>query len=116
MTTKREADLRALYDAFNDRDLEAVTAAMAPDVDWPNGWEGGRLSGRDSVRDYWERQWREIRPAMRVTRISEQADGTVEVGVRLVVRDPSGMVLDRSDVVHRYEFTGPLVQRMQVKP
>lgn len=114
--TERENSLRALYAAFNERDLEAVTAAMAPDVDWPNGWEGGRLVGRDSVRDYWVRQWREVRPAMRVQRVSEQPDGTVEVGVRLVVRDPGGTVLDRSDVVHVYEFAGPLVQRMRPKP
>lgn len=115
MTTEREASLRALYGAFNDRDLEAVTAAMAPDVDWPNGWEGGRLTGRDSVRDYWERQWQQVRPAMRVTRIGERPDGTVAATVRLVVRDPTGTVLDRSDVVHVYEFTGALVQRMWVE-
>ena len=114
MTNARVDDVRALYDAFNERDLEAVVAAMAPDVDWPNGWEGGRLLGRESVRDYWERQWTQVRPTMRVQKVSELPDGTVSARVRLVVRDPSGTLLDRSDVVHVYEFTGRLVQRMQI--
>ena len=113
--TPREDSVRALYEAFNDRDLDAVTAAMAPDVDWPNGWEGGRLVGRESVAAYWERQWAQIRPAMTVRRVSERPDGTVEARVRLVVRDPVGALLDRSDVVHVYEFVGSLVRRMHVE-
>ena len=112
MTIDRTERVRELYRAFNERDLDAVIAAMAPDVDWPNGWEGGRLVGRDSVRDYWERQWAQVRPTTVVRTISRRADDTVEAKVRLVVRDPSGVVLSRSDVVHVYTFMGHLVQRM----
>lgn len=114
MTTERAERVRALYEAFNDRDLDAVVAAMTTDVDWPNGWEGGRLDGRDSVREYWKRQWTRIRPLMQVRTISERPDGTVEAKVRLVVRDPSGLVLERSDVTHVYDFEGKLVRRMTV--
>jgi ketosteroid isomerase-like protein len=39
---KREL-LKAAYRAFNARDIEGVLALMAPNVDWPNGMEGGRL-------------------------------------------------------------------------
>lgn len=35
--------LRAVYAAFNRREIETVLALMSDDVDWPNGWEGGRL-------------------------------------------------------------------------
>ncbi len=115
MTTGHADSLRALYQAFNNRDLDAVLAAMAPDVDWPNGWEGGRLSGRDEVRDYWERQWREIRPMTIVRHIRDRSDGTVEARVRLVVRDPAGNVLERSEVTHVYEFEGPHVRRMTLE-
>jgi ketosteroid isomerase-like protein len=52
----REEPLRALYRAFNARDVDTVLAAMAEDVDWPNGWEGGRVVGHEAVRRYWERQ------------------------------------------------------------
>jgi hypothetical protein len=30
------------YAAFNGRDIDAVLAVMHPEVDWPNGMEGGR--------------------------------------------------------------------------
>ena len=30
-----------------------MLAAMHPAVDWPNGWEGGRVAGREEVRSYW---------------------------------------------------------------
>ena len=29
-------------------------------VDWPNAWEGGRVSGRDAVAAYWARQFEQI--------------------------------------------------------
>lgn len=115
VTAGRSDILRALYEAFNGRDLDAVLGAMSPDVDWPNGWEGGRLTGRAGVRGYWERQWAEVRPTAIVTKIVERPDGTVAVRVRQVVRDPTGAVLARSDVVHVYEFDGPLVKRMTVE-
>lgn len=52
----------SLYAAFNARDIDTVLAAMTSDVDWPNGWEGGRIVGHDDVRDYWERQWAAVDP------------------------------------------------------
>ena len=112
---RREALLRALYQAFNDRDIDTVLAAKTPDVDWPNGWEGGRVVGHAEVRSYWERQWAQIRPSVRVKAFREHPDGTTEVRVRLVVRDPSGAVLDRSDVSHVYEFAGDLIRSMDVR-
>lgn len=115
VTANRADSVRALYASFNDRDLDAVVSAMAADVDWPNGWEGGRLLGREEVREYWERQWREIRPTTVVRDIVERSDGTVEARVRLVVRDPAGNVLVRSDVTHVYEFVGLQVRRMTVE-
>lgn len=116
MATERADSVRDLYESFNERDLDAVIAAMTPDVEWPNGWEGGRLLGRDEVREYWERQWKQIRPNTIVRAIQERSDGTVEARVRLVVRDPAGQVLERSDVTHVYEFAGPLVRRMTIEP
>ena len=44
-----------VYEAFNARDIDTVLGALHPDVDWPNGWESGRIVGRDGVRDYWTR-------------------------------------------------------------
>lgn len=111
----REHRLRRLYKAFNDRDIDTVLSAMAPDVDWPNGWEGGRLIGHDDVRRYWESQWAELRVAVIPTSVTERLDGGADVRIRQVVRDPTGAVLERTYVRHVYEFTGSLVQRMAVE-
>ena len=48
-----EQVLRSAYRAFNARDVEAAIALMQPEVDWPKAWDGGRVSGRAAVRDFW---------------------------------------------------------------
>jgi SnoaL-like domain len=41
--------LKKTYAAFNARDSDAVLSTLHPDVDWPNGWEGGRVHGHAAV-------------------------------------------------------------------
>jgi hypothetical protein len=88
---------------------------MAPNVDWANGWEGGRVVGHDAVRDYWERQWAAIDSSAEPTAIGERPDGTIEVAVRLMARDNEGAVISDSEARHVYEFRGDLVQRMTIE-
>jgi hypothetical protein len=107
--------LRAMYDGFNARDIDAVLAAMSDDVDWPNGWEGGRLLGQEAVRDYWTRQWAAIDPRVDPLEIGPRADGRVEVQVRQLVRDLDGKVLADGTVVHVYEIRSGLVARMDIE-
>ena len=52
MAAEHEPFLRDLYAAFNARDVDAVLAHVHPDVDWPNAFEGGRVHGREAVREY----------------------------------------------------------------
>jgi SnoaL-like domain len=115
MPTDGEQLLRSLYDAFNARDVEAVLAAMSPAVDWPNGWQGGRLVGRDAVGRYWAAMWAELRPHVRPTAFTERDDGTVEVAVHQVFRDRAGTILEISDVRHVYAFDDGLVSRMDTE-
>ena len=42
--------LRRVYTAFNARDIDAVLSMMHPDVEWPNGMEGGYVYEHDEVR------------------------------------------------------------------
>jgi hypothetical protein len=112
----RRADrLRELYAAFNARDIDALLAAMTPDVDWPNAWEGGRVAGREAVRDYWTRQWAAIDPHVEPLGIAERPDGRVAVDVRQIVRGLDGAVLAEGRVRHVYAFSGDLVSRMDVE-
>jgi ketosteroid isomerase-like protein len=111
----REARLRSLYEAFNTRDVDACLAAMTPDVDWANGWEGGRVVGRDAVRSYWERQWAEIDSTAEPSGVTERPDGTIEVAVHLVARDKDGKLLHDAEGRHVYEFRGDLIARMTIE-
>jgi ketosteroid isomerase-like protein len=115
-TGDAEALLRRTYDAFNARDVDAVIATMRDDVDWPNAWEGGRVHGRDAVRDYWARQFAAIDPTVTPTAFAHRPDGRIAVTVRQVVRSPAGEVLSEGDVVHVYALRDGLVERMDVEP
>ena len=110
-----EVHLRALYRAFNARDVDAVLAAMAQDVDWPNAWEGGRVRGREAVRAYWARQWAAIDPHVEPEAIAPLPDGRVAVSVHQTVRDLAGQVVGESRVRHVYELRDGLVTRMDVE-
>ena len=113
--TPRETMLRSLYEAFNARDVDTCLAAMTPDVDWANGWEGGRVVGRDAVRDYWQRQWAAIDSSAEPTAVTERPDGAVEVSVHLVARDKEGKLLSDAHGRHVYDFREGLVRRMTIE-
>jgi len=111
---EHERLLRDLYDAFNRRDIEEAIAAMQPDVDWPNAWEGGRVVGREAVRDYWTRQFEAIDGRVEPTGFSVGEDGRISVSVHQVVRGLDGAVLADHMVTHVYAFRDGLVERMDV--
>ena len=106
--------LRDLYDAFNARDVEAVLAAVTDDVDWPNAWEGGRVTGQEAVRVYWTRQWAEIEPTVEPESFTQLPDGAIAVGVHQVVRSLAGEVVADDQVVHTYRMRDGLIARMDV--
>ena len=108
-------DLRKLYEDFNARDIDAVLAAMTCDVEWPNAWEGGRLQGRDAVREYWTRQWAAIDPSVEPVGFTTRPDGTVAVDVHQVVRALDGATLADGRVVHVYTFRDGLVAHMDIE-
>jgi hypothetical protein len=106
--------ITALYDAFNARDIDAVLAQFAPDVDWPDAWHGGRVVGRDAVRAYWLDQWKVIDPLVYPRGVRGLPDSRVEVLVEQEVRDRGGDLLGQAFVLHTYTFSGPLISRMDV--
>jgi ketosteroid isomerase-like protein len=107
--------LRDLYAAFNARDIDAVLERLAPDVDWPNGMEGGRVHGRDAVREYWTRQFTLIQSTVEPTEFTEHDDGSVAVSVHQVVHSADGELLSDGHVTHTYVFGDDgLVTRMDI--
>jgi hypothetical protein len=111
----REQQIKQLYAAFNRRDVDGLLAAMADDVRWPNGWEGGWLSGRSEVRDYWARQWQVIDPTVDPVDSVERIDGTTAVRVHQVVREKDGTVIADQQVVHVYRFDGEAIAEMIIE-
>jgi hypothetical protein len=103
------------YRAFNRRDIDAVLAVMAPDVDWPNGMEGGRVHGHHAVREYWTRQWTMIDPTVEPLRFEPDDAGRIVVDVHQVVRDLAGNVKADQTVQHVYELHDGLITRMEIR-
>jgi hypothetical protein len=93
MDDDHERLLRDVYAAFNRRDIDAAVAVMHADVDWPNAFEGGRVTGHEEVRAYWTRPFAQVHQ---------------------LVRALDGSVLADSEVKHVYTLRDGLVARMEV--
>lgn len=106
--------LAATYAAFNRRDIEFVLSFMHPDVDWPNGMEGGRVHGHAGVRAYWTRQWGMIQPVVEPQRFETAPDGRIIVHVRQTVHDLAGNLLSQKMVRHSYVIENELIQSMEI--
>lgn len=107
--------LKHLYDRFNARDMEAVLAALDPNVVWANGMEGGHVHGREGVRDYWTRQWATIDPHVEPTGFSKGPEGEHIVEVRQVVHDLNGNLLQDQMVGHIFRIEGGVVRRFDIR-
>jgi ketosteroid isomerase-like protein len=106
--------IHTTYAAFNARDIDRVLAILSPDVEWPNGWEGGVVHGRGAVRDYWTRQWAAIDPRVDPISMDWLASDIVCVLVHQVVRTLEGNLLSENNVEHTYTFSGQLIQKMEI--
>ena len=106
--------LKRVYEAFNARDLETALSLMHDDVDWPNGWEGGRVRGHAEVRDYWTRQFAAIDATVEPVGFSEDSEGRIAVEVQQTVKDLDGNVASDGRITHLYTLRDGLVTRMDI--
>jgi hypothetical protein len=107
--------LQRAYAAFNAREVDAALATMHPDVEWPNGMEGGYVRGHDEVRRYWTRQWGLIDPHVEPLRFASDDTGRIVVDVQQVVRDLAGAVITDAVVQHVYRIEGRLIRHMEIR-
>lgn len=107
--------LRRAYAAFNARDIEGALSLMQPDVDWPNGMEGGRELGHEAVRAYWTRQFGLIDSHVEPVGFAEDEEGRVVVDVDQVVRDLDGELLSEQRVQHVYTLRDGLIVSMDIR-
>jgi ketosteroid isomerase-like protein len=104
-----------MYAAFNRRDVDGTLAFMSEDVSWPKASEGGRVVGKQAIRQYWARQWREFDPLVTVQEIDEREDGAVAVRVHQLVKDRAGNVLSDTVLRHVYSFADDSIIRMDIE-
>lgn len=107
--------IHEMYAAFNARDIDGALARMSFGVDWPKASEGGRVIGKEAIREYWTRQWAEFDPHVEPVAVAEGGDGEVAVRVHQVVKTLAGEVISDSVVVHVYSIANGMIERMDVQ-
>lgn len=109
-----QALLTKAYAAFNQRDIDGVFALMSENVSWPKASEGGRAVGKDEIRAYWIRQWKQFDPHVEPIEIVDRSEGKTDVRVHQLVKSPEGKVLSDSEVWHTYTIANGLIDRMDL--
>src|ERR1700744_5520029 len=112
--TNTKALIEQAYSAFNKRDIEGALALMTEDVTWPKSSEGGRVVGKEEIRAYWTRQWREFDPHVEPLAIPEGDGGKVRVRVHQLVKNLQGDVLSDSEVLHVFTMNSGLIAAMDL--
>jgi hypothetical protein len=107
--------IRRAYAAFNRRDIDGVLALMSGSVSWPRGSETGRAEGKEEIRAYWTRQWREVDPHVEPLEVIERQPGKADVRVHQLVKSLSGEVLMDREVWHIYTIADRLIERMDIE-
>lgn len=107
--------IKNAYSAFNSRDIDTALSTLHPDVQWPQAFEGGYVSGHDEIRKYWTRQWTEINPHVEPIGFNERQNGTLEVMVYQIVKDLQGNLMFEGTVKHIYAIHDDLLRRMDIE-
>ncbi|MGI4756213.1 MAG: nuclear transport factor 2 family protein [Janthinobacterium lividum] len=102
------------YAAFNRRDIDGALALMTENVSWPKASEGGYIVGKDEIRAYWTRQWKEFDPHVEPLDVLDGGEGLTNVKVHQVVRSLEGAMLSDSEVWHTYTVSDGLIERMKL--
>ncbi len=103
-----------VYSAFNRRNIDGVLAFMSESVSWPKASEGGRAIGKEEIRSYWSRQWKEFDPQVEPIEVIDRGAGKVDVRVHQLVKSLGGEVLSDSEVWHSYTIADGLIARMDI--
>jgi len=103
------------YSAFNHRDIDSALALMSENVSWPKASEGGRVVGKEEIRSYWTRQWKEFDPHVEPLEVIDREGRITDVKVHQLVKSLDGDLLSDSEVWHVYTIADGLIERMDLK-
>jgi hypothetical protein len=103
------------YSAFNRRDVDGALVLMSENVSWPKASEGGRVVGKEEIRAYWTRQWKEFDPHVVPIEVIDREGGKADVRVHQLVKSLGGDVLSDSEVWHVHTIANGLIERMDLR-
>jgi len=103
-----------VYSAFNQRNIDGALALMSETVSWPKASEGGRVVGKEEIRAYWSRQWKEFDPHVEPIEVLDRGAGKIVVRVHQLVKSLAGDVLSDSEVCHAYTLADGRIERMDL--
>src|SRR5438270_7494662 len=109
-----ESLIAQVYSAFNQRNIDGALAFISDSVSWPKASEGGRVIGKEEIRAYWSRQWKELDPHVDPLEVIDQGAGKTHVRVHQLVKSLGGDVLSDSEVWHIYTIANGLIERMDL--
>jgi len=88
---------------------------MSENVSRPKASEGGRVVGKEEIRAYWTRQWKEFDPHVEPIEVIDREGGITDVKVHQLVKSLGGDVVSDSEVWHVYTIVNGLIERMDLK-
>ena len=110
-----QTPIAEVYSAFNQRNIDSALALMSESVSWPKASEGGRVIGKEEIRAYWSRQWKEFDPHVEPIEVIDRGAGKIDVRVHQLVKSLGGDVLSDSEVWHFYITADGLIERMDLE-
>lgn len=108
------AVLNQAYEAFNRRDATTLGAMLHTDVQWPDILEGGMITGRQTVIDYFTRQFDLMISDARLIDVDEQPPARLIVDIQYAVKDLQGNLWSDTRAQLAYDFRDGLIWRMTV--
>jgi hypothetical protein len=112
--TDTQTLIAEIYSAFNQRNIDGALARMSESVSWPKASEGGRVVGKEGIRAYWSRQWKEFDPHVEPMEVIDRGAGKIDVRVHQLVKSLAGEMLSDSEVWHAYTTADGLIERMDL--
>lgn len=106
--------LAKAYDAFNARDLATLALMFHPEVEWPDIMEGGVVSGREAVLDYFARQLEIMIPDARLISVRSEPPSRLVAEVQYAVRSLTGQLWSDTRAILAYDFRDGLILRLVV--
>ena len=100
----RRKRLKAVYEAYNRRDVAAMVAALDPQVEWTDMLEGAPIKGREAVGAYWSDQFKLIDIEVSPLTMEPLPDGRLVVTADQTIKKPDGTLWGNERVTHLITF------------